>query len=55
MRFLTGIGIGGLLATVGAMIAEFAPAGKRNLYNAIVYSGFPVGGILGLDRRDRGA
>ncbi|HEY5853233.1 MAG TPA: MFS transporter [Aldersonia sp.] len=46
MRFLTGIGIGGLLATVGAMIAEFAPAGKRNLYNAIVYSGFPVGGIV---------
>jgi MFS transporter, AAHS family, benzoate transport protein len=46
MRFLTGIGIGGLLATVGAMVAEFAPARKRNLYNAIVYSGFPAGGIV---------
>ncbi|OZG29246.1 MFS transporter [Williamsia sp. 1138] len=46
LRFLTGIGVGGLVATVGAMIAEFAPQGKRNLYNAIVYSGIPVGGVL---------
>ncbi|PYE13677.1 AAHS family benzoate transporter-like MFS transporter [Williamsia limnetica] len=46
LRFLTGIGVGGLVATVGAMIAEFAPPGKRNLYNAIVYSGIPVGGVL---------
>jgi AAHS family benzoate transporter-like MFS transporter len=46
LRFLTGIGVGGLVATVGAMIAEFAPAGKRNLFNAIVYSGIPAGGVL---------
>ncbi len=39
LRFLTGIGIGGLVATAGAMVAEFAPASKRNLFNAIVYSG----------------
>lgn len=45
-RFLTGIGVGGLVATAGAMVAEFAPAGKRNLYNAIVYSGVPAGGVL---------
>lgn len=46
LRFLTGIGVGGLVATAGAMVAEFAPAGKRNLYNAIVYSGVPAGGVL---------
>ncbi|MFH5227737.1 MFS transporter [Antrihabitans spumae] len=46
LRFLTGIGVGGLVATVGAMIAEFAPAGRRNLFNAIVYSGIPAGGVL---------
>ncbi|MCQ4122570.1 MFS transporter [Rhodococcus tibetensis] len=46
LRFFTGIGVGGLVATVGAMVAEFAPAGKRNLYNAIVYSGVPAGGVL---------
>lgn len=46
LRFLTGIGIGGLVATAGAMVAEFAPASKRNLFNAIVYSGVPAGGVL---------
>ena len=45
-RFLTGIGVGALVATAGAVVAEFAPAGKRNFYNAIVYSGIPAGGVL---------
>lgn len=45
-RFLTGIGVGALVATVGALVAEFAPAGQRNRYNAIVYSGVPAGGVL---------
>jgi len=45
-RFLTGVGVGALVATVGAMVAEFAPAGKRNRYNAMVYSGVPAGGML---------
>ena len=45
-RFLTGIGVGALVATVGAMVAEFAPAGQRNRYNAVVYSGVPAGGML---------
>lgn len=45
-RFLTGIGVGALVATVGAMVAEFAPAGQRNRYNALVYSGVPAGGVL---------
>lgn len=46
MRLITGIGLGAILATAGATIAEFAPAGRRNLYNAIVYSGIPAGGVL---------
>lgn len=45
-RFLTGLGVGALVATVGALVAEFAPAGRRNYYNAIVYSGVPAGGVL---------
>jgi AAHS family benzoate transporter-like MFS transporter len=45
-RFLTGIGVGALVATAGALVAEFAPAGKRNLLNAVVYSGVPAGGVL---------
>ncbi len=44
-RFLTGLGVGALVATVGALVAEFAPPGRRNYYNAIVYSGVPAGGV----------
>ncbi|MET0872950.1 MAG: aromatic acid/H+ symport family MFS transporter [Paeniglutamicibacter terrestris] len=46
LRFFTGLGVGALVATAGAVVAEFAPKGKRNYYNAIVYSGVPVGGVL---------
>lgn len=46
LRMFTGIGMGGLIVTVGALVAEFAPAGKKNLYNAIVYGGFAVGGVI---------
>lgn len=46
MRFLTGLGLGAILATAGATMAEFAPPGRRNFYNAIVYSGIPAGGVL---------
>jgi len=45
-RFLTGVGVGALVATVGALVAEFAPAGRRNRLNALVYSGVPAGGVL---------
>jgi len=45
-RFLTGIGVGALVATVGALVAEFAPPGRRNRLNAVVYSGVPAGGVL---------
>ena len=41
LRFFTGIGVGGFVATAGAMIAEFAPPGRRNLFNAIVYQRCP--------------
>ncbi|MCX4903953.1 MFS transporter [Streptomyces sp. NBC_00878] len=46
LRFLTGIGVGALVVTAGALVAEFAPPHRRNLYNAIVYSGVPAGGVL---------
>lgn len=45
-RFLTGIGVGALVGTVGAIVAEFAPPQQRNRLNAIVYSGIPAGGVL---------
>lgn len=46
MRFVTGLGVGALVATTGALVAEYAPKGKKNLCNAIVYSGVPLGSLL---------
>ncbi len=46
LRFFTGLGVGMIVATGGAIIAEFAPKNRRNLFNAIVYSGVPAGGVM---------
>ena len=46
-RFLTGLGMGALIATTGALVAEVAPAGKKNLCSAISYCGVPLGSLLG--------
>jgi AAHS family benzoate transporter-like MFS transporter len=46
MRFVTGLGVGSLVATTGAIVSEFAPPGKKNLCNAIVYCGVPFGSLL---------
>jgi AAHS family benzoate transporter-like MFS transporter len=46
MRFVTGLGVGALVATTGAIVSEFAPPGKKNLCNAITYSGVPLGSLL---------
>ena len=46
MRFVTGLGVGALVATTGAIVSEFAPPGKKNLCNAIIYCGVPFGSLL---------
>lgn len=46
LRFLTGLGLGALLAVAGATVAEFAPAERKSLYNAVAYCGIPLGGML---------
>ena len=46
LRFVTGLGVGSLVATTGAIVSEFAPPGKKNLCNAIVYCGVPFGSLL---------
>jgi AAHS family benzoate transporter-like MFS transporter len=46
MRFLTGLGVGALVATTGALVAEYAPPGKKNLATAIAYAGVPIGSLL---------
>jgi AAHS family benzoate transporter-like MFS transporter len=44
-RFVTGLGVGVLLATTAALVSEFAPKGKKNLCNAITYSGVSLGSL----------
>ena len=46
LRFVTGLGIGALVATTAAVVSEIAPKGRKNLANAIVYSGVPLGSTL---------
>ena len=46
-RVLTGLGIGGLLAAINAVAAEFSNAKRRDMAVAIMSIGYPVGGVLG--------
>jgi len=46
LRFVTGLGVGALVATTGAIVSEFAPPGKKNLCNAITYCGVPLGSLI---------
>ncbi len=46
-RFLTGLGIGGMLTATSAIVAECSNARRRNLSVAIMAGGYPVGAIIG--------
>src|SRR5215470_4996006 len=46
LRFCTGLGIGALLATTAALVAEYAPKGRKNMINAITNGGIPLGSLL---------
>ena len=46
MRFFTGVGIGSLVATTAALVAEYAPRDKKNLFIAISNGGIPLGSML---------
>lgn len=46
-RLITGLGIGGMLAAINAVVAEFANARRRNLSVALMAGGYPVGAVIG--------
>ena len=46
-RLFTGLGIGGMLATTNAIVAETANARRRNLAVAAMTAGFPLGAVVG--------
>ena len=45
-RFLAGLGIGGVMPNVVALMSEYAPKKIRGTLVAIMFSGYSVGGIL---------
>jgi MFS transporter, AAHS family, 4-hydroxybenzoate transporter len=47
VRFLTGLGLGGVLPCTIAVVSDYAPTRARNLMLAISSSGFAIGGSLG--------
>lgn len=46
-RFITGLGIGGMLAATNAMTAESSSKTGRSLAMALYVIGYPVGGVIG--------
>jgi len=46
-RIVTGLGIGGMLAAINAVVAEFSSTRRRDLNVAIMSIGYPVGAALG--------
>lgn len=45
-RFLAGLGIGGVMPNVVALMTEYSPKRMRSLLVAIMFSGYSVGGML---------
>lgn len=46
LRFLSGIGIGSMLASTAALIAEYTPNRSRDFWVSTVIAGYPVGAVL---------
>ena len=51
LRFLAGLGLGGVLPSATALAGEFAPMRVRNLAYAFVFTGFPGGQFGGVSSR----
>jgi len=47
VRFFTGLGIGGMLASTNAMVAEFSNARYRSLAVILMAAGYPIGAVIG--------
>ena len=45
LRFLTGLGLGGVVPTCIALTVEYAPKSRRQIANALMFSGYSVGGV----------
>lgn len=45
-RFLAGVGLGGIMPSAVALTVEYAPRSRRQLYNAVMFTGYSVGGVM---------
>jgi benzoate transport len=46
-RVITGLGIGGMLAAINAVAAEFSNARRRSLNVSLMAIGYPIGAVIG--------
>lgn len=46
-RFLTGVGLGGVMPNINTLTSEFAPARKRAFLMTAMFVGFPFGAVAG--------
>lgn len=46
LRFIAGLGIGGVMPNVVALMTEYAPKRARSLLVAVMFSGYSVGGLM---------
>lgn len=46
MRFIAGLGIGGVIPNIAAQMTEYSPRGIRSLLTTAMLSGYAIGGIL---------
>ena len=47
LRFVTGLGIGGMLATLTALVSEYSNDKRRGICMGLLQSGYPLGALLG--------
>ena len=46
-RVITGLGIGGMLAAINAVAAEWSSDARRSLNTSLMASGYPIGAVVG--------
>ena len=47
VRVITGLGVGGLLASLNTMVAEYSSDRRRNFAISFLQSGYPIGALAG--------
>ena len=47
LRLITGLGIGGMLASINTLVAEYASHKRREFCISILQSGYPIGATIG--------